>query len=78
MTYHSFISDNKDTSAYCKGNLLSVPPGEPQNRRAISIKHLKDEHTLGVDTQHDACLGPLLRKHSMEMNPIFCQPLAHL
>lgn len=78
IAFATFISDNIDTRTYYKGNLFCLPPGEPQHRRPISVKDLKDEHPLAVDTHHNACLRPLFRKHPMEMDAILRQPLAHL
>lgn len=66
------------THTHCEGNLLGLPPGEPKDWGAVSIQDLKDVHTFRVDPQHDACLGPLLREDPVEVDPVLCQPLAHL
>lgn len=66
------------SATYVEGNLLGLPPGEAENRCAVSVEDLKDQHTLAEDSQHDASLGPLLREHSVEVDAVFCQLLANL
>lgn len=63
---------------YRKWNLFCLPPRKSQDRRTVSIKDLKNEHPLAVDTQHDARLGPLFWQHPMEMDTVLCHSLADL